>query len=502
VVLDPRTRYVDIDGYSLAYQVLAGGDGGHSVWYQDLTQHLDLYWTDPSIAAGFAELSRDVTCVLLQRRGVGLSAPVDHVPAVETQAADLLAVMDAVGVRRATLCGTFSTSAAVCMVAAQHPDRVAGVVLVQPFAQGPLAEDLDERVWPAERAVEVAEFYRVLGETWGHSDLQWWDPGLDAAYNRRVIGMAQRSSVAPVAARAWIHAILRGEHRAIMDQVRVPTRVVHFTNNRMPRSVSADVAGRIPGAQLRVSPPSILGDSIGHAWAPAFELVRELTFGGASRPATDRVLASLLFTDIVGSTDHLARLGDGRWREVLREHELMARREVAAEGGRIVAMTGDGTFSTFPGPAAAVRCGRAMSAATQALGVEIRAGVHAGECEQLGDDLVGIAVHIGARVSGLARASEVLVSRAVRDLVAGSGLQFRAHGTHQLKGVPDTWELFALSERDTAPKSVARTPETTVLDRAAVSVARTAPALLRAANRAGNAWQRRRHRQPARQAHS
>jgi class 3 adenylate cyclase len=360
----------------------------------------------------------------------------------------------------------------------------------------------DERAWPADRALEVAEFYRKLGETWGHSDLQWWDPGLDTAYNRRVISMAQRSSLAPVAARAYLDVILRGEYRAIMDQVRVPTRVVHFTNNRMPKSVSADVADRIPGAQLRVGAPSVLGDSIGHAWVPVFELVGELTVGCALRPASDRVLASLLFTDIVGSTDHLARLGDGAWREILREHELIAHREVAAEGGRIVTMTGDGMFSTFPGPAAAVRCGRAISAAAQALGIEIRAGVHAGECEPLGDDLVGLAVHIGARISALASAGEVLVSSAVRDLVAGSGLQFSAHGTHHLKGVPDTWELFALSPRDTVPESVARAPETTVLDRAAVSVARTAPAVLRAANRAGNAWQRRRHRHAASQAHS
>src|SRR6202035_4994789 len=158
-VVDPETRYVDIDGYSLAYQWLAGGSGGDVVCLQEIGVHLDLLWTDSSVVAGVTELLRDGSCVIFQPRGVGLSAPVDRVPSVETQANDLLAVMDAAGLHQATLWGVFSTSSAVCLVAAQHPDRVSGVVLYEPFAQGPLAEDLDESIWPAEQAAEFARLH-------------------------------------------------------------------------------------------------------------------------------------------------------------------------------------------------------------------------------------------------------------------------------------------------------------------------------------------------------
>ena len=499
--LDPRTGYVDIDGYSLAYQVLEGAPGAHAVWYQDLAQHLDLVWTDPTISSGFAELSQGLTSVLLQQRGVGLSPAVEHVPTIERQAADALAVMDAVGVRRATVVGTSTTCAAACLLAAQHPERVAALVLLQPVVQGPLVDDLDARYWTADQASVMLDLAQELSGTWGKGgSLKVWDPALDTPFNRRLMAMIERCSIAPGTFEAWMDLYVRTDCRELLEQVRVPTLVLRVANNAFPESVVRGVAELIPGAVYEVLPSSVLGDAIGDAWARVFEHVLTATTGSAAKQAPDRVLASVLFTDIVGSTEHLARLGDGAWRAVVREHELLTRREVAGEGGRIIRFAGDGAFSTFPGPAAAVRCASAICNGVRALGVEIRAGVHTGECEPLRDDLAGMAVHVGARVSAAANPSEVLVSRAVRDLVTGSGLTFTARGAHELKGIPDRWELFALGDHDAPPTRIAVEAAPAVGDRVVMTVARSTPGLLRGLARVGNAWQRRRHRTATRQA--
>jgi class 3 adenylate cyclase len=266
--------------------------------------------------------------------------------------------------------------------------------------------------------------------------------------------------------------------------ISAPSIVLTTQDSFQPEGITRHVAALLPNSECHVLPASTAARSLEDFFTPVIDHVERMISRGRSVPSDQRVLATVMFTDIVGSTELAAQLGDHRWRELLGRHEQMLRDHVDHAGGRLVDLTGDGSLSTFDGPARAIRCAASFATDLRELGLEVRAGLHTGECERIGENLAGIAVHIGARVGALAGAGEVWVSRTVRDLVAGSGIDLSSRGQHTLKGVPGTWELFSLASGATAP--IAVTPEGPVLrpaDRVLLRAARHAPRAVRAASR-------------------
>jgi class 3 adenylate cyclase/pimeloyl-ACP methyl ester carboxylesterase len=490
VIRDPEVRSVETDGGRLVYHVIEGGSNGHAVWCQEFTQHLDLSWTDPTIAEAVCGLARDgLTSILFQPRGVGLSDPIDRPATVAEQATDLMAILRAEGVRRATLSTVYLTALPAALVAAQHPELVKGMVMLVPCIAGPLVDDPDGG-WTSETARAMVDRYRQVGRDWGSGSLlEAWDPGLCSPLNRRLMAMLERCTVSPEMARANLERRFEVDGRAIFSQVRVPTRVLSIPGSAHPVAVTQAVADVIPGAEHHVLPPSQIGDSIGMAWRPITRHVAEVALGATVATRTsDRALASVLFVDIVDSTAQLARVGDAEWALVLDRLELLTQRVVVQAGGRYIKSTGDGALCEFASPAQAVESARALGTAATELGVQLRAGVHTGECERLGFDLAGLAVHISARVCALAGPGDVAVSRTVRDLVAGSDLTFSSHGEHELKGVPGRREIFILGTD--VQSGLPDTADPRPLDRVVVRMARRAPGTVRAVNRAASAVQR------------
>lgn len=492
--MDPvPTRYLDRDGAALAYQVVGSGPND-AVFAIEINGHLDLLWTDPHCHAQIERIAEFSRTVLMQRRGIGMSDPVPYAPTIEQQADDILAVMDAVGMRQATLIGAFTSAAAVAMVAARAPERVSNLLLVQPFATGGLADTALEHGWPPDQVQSLVDRAAAVFDQWGTgASLAVWDSGQDTAYNRRLGAMLERCSATPATARAYFDWAIRGDFAHVFKAVTVPTRVLRVPLNFMPESVVLDVLELIPHAEYVELPPTALGTALGEAWQPIFDHMLELVDTNFAPTEANRFLGTVLFTDVVASTELLTRLGDASYRELRERHERAVRLEVERHDGRLVSVTGDGTFSVFAGPSRAVHCADAICTAAEEDGFGVRAGVHTGELERTaGHDITGMSVHIGARVAAAATAGEVLVSRTVRDLTLGSGLVYDDAGVRQLKGVPGDWELYALSHAPKAPEGVADAPEPTPLDRAALRLAQRAPRLARTVVATGNAWQRRR----------
>ena len=492
------TRYVDRDGAALAYQVIGSGPND-AVFAIELNGHLDLLWTDPHCHAQIERIAQFSRTVLMQRRGIGLSDPVPYVPTVEQQADDILAVMDAVGMRQATLMGSFSTSAAVALLAARNPERVTNLLLIQPFSTGGLADLAFEHGWdPAEVPALVDLTYQVFREWGSGRSIEVWDRGQDTGYNRRLMGMLERCSATPATAMAYCDWIVRVDFSDVYKAVTVPTRILRVPLGLMPRGVIEDVHALIPHSEFVEVPETVLGTALGEAWQPIFDHMLELVNDDFAPTEADRFLGTVLFTDVVASTELVARVGDASYRELRDRHERTVRLEVERHHGRLVSVSGDGTFSVFDGPSRAVQCAEKICTAAEEEGLGVRAGVHTGELERTaGNDMTGVSVHIGARVAAAADAGEVLVSRTVRDLTLGSGLVYDDAGVRELKGVPGEWELFALRHGPVnadAASPAGAAPEPTLLDRAALRMAQRTPRLARTAVAAGNAWQRRRTR--------
>ena len=496
MIQDPQAKHVVVDGGRLVYHVIEGGSEGYVVWCQELNQHLDLSWTDPTIAETASSLARDgLTSIFFQPRGFGLSDPVARPPTVSEQAADLLAILAAEGVRRVTLSAVVSTALPAALVAAQHPELVSGIVMLDPCLTGPLIGG-PENGWTPDQARAVVDGYRHVVREWGSGgSLRMWDAALCTPYNVRLLAMVERCSASPELAQAYVERLFMIDGRPIFPEVRVPTRVLSAPGSAFPAESAQAVADCIPGAEFHVLPVSEVGDSIGTAWRPITRHIAEVARGAAAKTGTpDRTLASVMFLDIVDSTAQLAQRGDTEWAQVLDRLEQMTRREVTQAGGRYIKSTGDGALCEFASPARAVESARALSAAVTRLGFRIRVGVHTGECERLADDLAGLVVHIAARICALAGPGEVAVSRTVRDLVAGSDLTFSSRGEHTLKGVPDRWEIFTVGTDET-PGGSPTEAQPRPLDRVAMGMARRTPGTLRAANRVANAVQRRRLKQ-------
>jgi class 3 adenylate cyclase len=428
------------DDVHIAYRVVGSGPVDVAL-LPGFVNHLEVVLEVSEIARFVERLASFSRLVLFDRRGQGLS---DR-PAMftmEDHMRDLVAVLDEVGMERAALIGVSEGGPASIMAAAAHPDRISELVLVGTWARIVEADD-----YPFGAPVRTLERLRQL--IVGH----WGEPvalplffGPEAAAEPRLQefwARLLRSGTSPAGVNRLIDVWHEFDVRPLLPSVRQRTLVVGRTGDVLaPMPFAQYLADHLPAAKL-VELPGPHHPAIGDGSAEVVDEIEEFLTGESHRPETDRVLATVLFSDIVGSTQRAAELGDARWRELLSDHDVAVRRELARFGGREVKHLGDGFFAAFDGPARAIRCAEAITAAVRP-GVEVRAGVHTGECEVRGDDLAGMAVHIGARVAALAGPSEVLVSGTVRDLVVGSGLPLEDRGTHELKGVDGEWRLFAL----------------------------------------------------------
>jgi pimeloyl-ACP methyl ester carboxylesterase len=439
----PPTRYAKSGDASIAYQVV--GDGPIDlVVVLGFATHLELQWESPPFARFFERIGSFSRLIIFDKRGTGLSDPVNEVPTLEQRIDDVRAVMDSAGFERAALLGVSEGGPMSVLFAATHPDRVSALVLHGAMGRTTEAPDYP---WasPADALREsAAEF---IAPYWGQQAegmVELFAPSLAA--DPQAVEFAarmERSAASPAMVQQIFEMFLDNDVRSILPTIHVPTLVVHRRGDRVVnRRAGRQLAAHIPGARYVELPGIDHLPWAGDADAVLGEIEEFLT-GARTAPEPDRVLATVMFTDIVGSTERAAELGDARWRELLSAHQAAVRRELTRFRGREVKTLGDGSLAIFDGPARAIRCGHAITDAARSSALEVRIGLHCGEVELMDTDVGGIAVHIAARVGALAGAGEVLVSGTVKDLVAGSGIRFADRGTKQLKGIPDEWRLFA-----------------------------------------------------------
>jgi class 3 adenylate cyclase/pimeloyl-ACP methyl ester carboxylesterase len=443
----PETRYVTVGDAQVAYQVL--GDGPVDLVFTHGHCHLDLHWDLAPEAEFFRRLASFSRLILFDRRGSGCSDRIEggRFPTWEEWSQDLLAVLDAAGSARPALFAEAEAGPMAILFAATHPARISSLVLGNTAAKFAASPDYPIGL----SADSVDALVAFIGEHWGRPEIADTLPGLahDRAAREALARLLRASATPLTAAKEYGYVYRDLDARSSLALVSVPTLV-------MANSRTMFVRGGEAGVNLvRATAEAITGaryvefdgdDAFFFAGDPTAAISEVAEFLTGTRPpeATDRVLATILFTDIVGSTERAAADGDRRWRSTLDEHDAVVRRELARFRGREVNTTGDGFLASFDGPARAVRCGEAITSAVSALGLAVRVGVHSGECEVRGDDLSGLAVHIAARVGALAQAREVWVSSTVRELVAGSGLTFEARGQFELRGVPEPWSLYRL----------------------------------------------------------
>jgi class 3 adenylate cyclase len=441
----PKTQYAKSGDVHVAYQVT--GDGPLDlVLVPGFVSHLEYQWEHPRPARFLERLASFSRLIRFDKRGTGLSDRVGGIPTLEERMDDVRAVMDAVGSDRAAVLGMSEGGPMCALFAATYPERTSALIMYGAMARMAWAPD---HPWGRTHEDHEARL-QTVEQKWGTgASLEMYAPSLvgDASYRNWIAGN-ERASASPGAVLAVLRMNWEIDARHVLPTIRVPTLVLHRIGDR---AVKLDqgryIAEHIPGAKYVELPGDDHVPWTGDTNAVVDEIEEFLT-GARHGPETDRVLATVLFADIVGSTARAAALGDRGWRDSLEGYYALARRELARFRGREVDTAGDGIFAAFDGPARAVRCAEAITAGVRPLGIEIRAGLHTGECEVIGDKVGGIAVHIGVRVAGLARPGEVLVSNTVKDLVAGSGLTFEERGTHTLKGVPGEWRLYAATLAD------------------------------------------------------
>jgi pimeloyl-ACP methyl ester carboxylesterase/class 3 adenylate cyclase len=444
VIEVPETRYAKSGDVNIAYQVV--GDGPFDLVYvPPFVTNLELQWEDPTERRYLERLASFCRLIMFDKRGIGLSDRV-AVATLEERLDDLRAVMDAAGSQRAALFGGSEGGALAILFAATYPERVSALVLYGAYPRMAWAPDypdgLPEEVW--------ADGLQYLQENWGRLQEQASPLVHMLAPSRaddplwlKAHARWERLSASPGAVASILQMIREIDVRHLLPALRQPTLVVYRTAD-VPHAVGSRHLGEsIAGAKVVELPGNEYFPHLGDQDAIVDEIEEFLT-GVRPLHALDRALATVLFTDIVSSTQRAAALGDDEWRRMLDHHAALAVREVERHRGRAIKSTGDGMLATFDGPARAVRCAQAICAGVRSLGLEVRAGLHTGEIELRGDDIGGIAVHIGQRVSALAGPTEVLVSSTVKDLVAGSGIRFADRGSHVLKGVPDEWRVFAV----------------------------------------------------------
>jgi class 3 adenylate cyclase len=444
----PETRYARSKDGNVAYQVV--GDGPIDIvfvpWW---ATNLDAMWEEPSVAGFLHRLASFSRLILFDKRGTGVSdaLPLAALPSLEQWTDDVRTVMEAAGSHSAALFGHSQGGQMAMLFAATYPAQVSALVLADTCARQYDAGQTPGGFAIAERELSLDAVERSWGTA---STLEFLAPSL--AHDDRFrawYARYERLSMGPRMVRAVVAGDFDNDLTAVLPVIRASTLVLHRAANRfIPVERGRAVAAGIAGARFVEVDGA---DHLFHAGNPDALLgeIEEFLTGVRSVPESDRVLATVLFTDIVGSTKRAAAIGDRRWRDLLDRHHEIVRRELARYRGREIKFIGDGVLATFDGPARAIRCACAISAALGALGLEMRAGLHTGEVELVGDDIRGISVHVGARVASEAKAGEVLVSGMVKDLVAGSGIHFDDRGVRALKGVPGQWRLYAASEKPT-----------------------------------------------------
>jgi class 3 adenylate cyclase len=438
----PETRFAWNGDVSLAYQV--GGDGNADLIYlQGYCSNVDLNWDSPYLARFLRGLAGHARLIVTDRRGWGCSERFTpgYVPDAETLTDDVLAVMEAAGSERASILATYESAIVASLFAATYPDRTRSLILVDP-----LLAYLPNEAMPWMPSLERwQEQIRLVRETWGTRE--WWDS--PEGSEREWFARYARASVTPGSLAAELSSYLGTDIGSVLPSIQVPTLVLVDTNRfyEVLPETGHYAAGRIPGA--RVVEQSSEGGHHFHWYARSEVIVAEvgrfLAAIGEEEASFDRILATVLFTDIVGSTERAAIVGDRKWREVVERHHATLRALLARYRGTEVDTAGDGFFASFDGPGRAVRCAMAITEAVRPLGIEVRAGLHTGEVERFGEKIGGLAVAIGARVAALADPSEVLVSQTVKDLLIGSELAFEDRGSHELRGVPGEWRVYAVA---------------------------------------------------------
>lgn len=438
----PETRYAKSGEVHIAYQIPGSGPLD-LVLVPGFVSHLELAWDVPTLAHIFERLGSFARLIRFDKRGTGMS---DRVPiaTLEERMDDVRAVMDAAGAEKAALVGLSEGGPMSLLFTATYPARTSALVLYGSFAKRLWSPDYPEGVPEIDRQA----YLDLIAQQWGEeADLSIVAPSLahDREARRR-FAMFRRMSASPGAALAIARMNGEIDVRHVLPVIRVPTLVLHrLTDRDVTVENGRYLAERIPGARyLEFSE----GDHISTTTAdsdPLLDEVEDFLTGVRPGPTPDRVLATVLFTDMVGSTERAAVLGDYRWRELKAAHHRLVRSELARFRGREVDTAGDGFFATFDGPGRAIRCAAAIRHAVKQLGIDIRAGLHTGEVETGSDGVTGLAVHIGARVMGMAGPGEVVVSSTVKDLVAGAGIEFTERGPHVLKGVPGEWRLYSVA---------------------------------------------------------
>jgi class 3 adenylate cyclase len=437
----PETTYARSGDVHIAYQVFGEGELD-LVIVRGFAHHVEIQWESPAWERALQAFASFARVIVFDRRGTGLSDPVPQAPTLEERMDDVRAVMDAAGSERAALLGGSEGVPLSILFAATYPDRVQALVLWGGMARSTPAED-----YPLGTPVEAlmqsgAEF---LLPHWGEgAGIEISSPSrADDPDERAFYARLERASVSPGMLAQLAQMFFDTDVRHVVPTVHVPTLIMHREHDLLVNVRHGRwLAEHMPNARL-VEVPGQDHSMEYEGFDDIAGEIEEFLTGARREREPDRVLATVLFTDIVDSTKTAVELGDARWRELLDRHEATVQDVLARFGGRAVKTTGDGFLATFDGPARAIRCAREIVDASERQGVGIRAGLHTGECELRGEDIGGIAVHIAARVSALADRGQVLVSRTVRDLVAGSGLEFSPHGTHELKGVPETWDIYA-----------------------------------------------------------
>jgi len=437
--MQPDTRYAKSGDLHIAYQVFGAGSVD-LVLVPGFISNVEESWENPSAARWLERLGRFARVIKFDKRGTGLSDRVGTVPSLDERMDDARAVMDAAQSERAVLLGISEGGSLAAIFAASHPDRCSSLILYGAFAKF-------SGWYPTEE--KLAAFYRYVEEKWGTGESVWkYAPSMaDDAGFKKIWARHERVGATPAAAKALMRMNQEIEISSVLSAIRVPTLVIHRTGDI---AVGIDdgrfLAQHIPHARLAEFAGADHLPYIGENADDIADEIQEFVTGSRPDAEPDRVLATVLLTDIVDSTKQASDLGDRRWRALLERHDDVVRQEITRLRGREVKSLGDGVLATFDGPARAVRCAAAILQATHSLGLQVRCGLHTGEIELKGTDIAGIAVHIAARIAAQAQGGQVLVSSTVRDLVAGSGLRFVDEGARSLKGLSDEVRVFSVAD--------------------------------------------------------
>ena len=438
----PETKYARSGDVHIAYQVF--GDGPMDVvtspgWIS----HMEYQWEQPLLAHFLRRPTSYARVLLFDKRGTGLSDRTTGVPTLEECMDDIRAVMDAESSERAALVGHYDSGAHSAMFAATYPKRTSALIIVGGYAKGARDETYPFGPDPAVTGMVAA----AIHDEWGKgTTVPVIAPSMagDRAF-AEFWGRYERLSASPGAAASLFQMMAEMDIRDILPNIQAPTLIIHRTDHpAVPIESARYLADHIPDARLVELPGTDALPYTPSGGDDVLDEIQEFLTGVREGPPSDRVLATVLFTDIVDSTKRASELGDRAWRELLDRHDAAVRRQLDRHRGTEVGTTGDGFVAMFDGPARAIQCALAVRDNLEPLGLDVRAGLHTGEIERSGDEVRGIAVHIGARVAALAGAGEVLASSTVKDLVVGSGIDFETRGSHALKGVPDEWRIFAV----------------------------------------------------------